>query len=62
LSAQPDNIRQIIKDTIEKETSNAKDITQVGTRMIKFCASYDLNKISENIQSYAEPFNARYVV
>jgi hypothetical protein len=28
--------------------------------MLKFCASYELTKISENIQTYADAFNARY--
>jgi len=60
LTAQPIEIRKIIEDTINLETQKHKDISQVGVRMLKFCASYELNKISENIQQYVEPFNARY--
>jgi 5'-3' exonuclease len=62
LSAQPDNIKQIIKETIDKATTADKNIPQVGIRLLKFCAEYDLNKISEQVTSYAEPLNARYTV
>jgi len=37
-----------------------KDIPQVGIKLLKFCAEYDLQKVSEQIQSYAEPLNSRY--
>jgi len=30
-------------------------------RLIKFCAEYDLQKLSEQVNSYAEPLNARYI-
>jgi 5'-3' exonuclease len=59
LSYQPDHIREIINTTI-KELCKPKDITQVGIRMLKFCNSYDMNKIAESIQQYAEPFQAKY--
>lgn len=62
LTAQPPEIRKIIEDTIALEIQKSKDITQVGVRMLKFCASYELNKISDNIQQYVEPFNARYPI
>lgn len=60
LTAQPDEIKTLIKETIDNEISKNKNISQVGVRMIKFCGSYDLNKISENIQQYVDPFNSRY--
>jgi 5'-3' exonuclease len=60
LTAQPDDIKKLIKETIDTEVGKNKNITQVGVRMIKFCASYELNKISDNIQQYVDPFNARY--
>jgi len=60
LSAQPPEIRKIIDETVRLETQKGKDISQVGVRMMKFCASYDLVKITENIQQYVDPFNARY--
>ena len=62
LSAQPKEIRELIEQTVHLETQKGKDVSQVGVRMLKFCAGYDLVKISENIQQYVEPFNARYPV
>jgi hypothetical protein len=48
--------------TIDNAISTPKDIPQVGVRLLKFCAEYDLVKVSEQVQSYAEPLNARYNV
>jgi len=59
LSYQPDNIRTIINETI-KTGSVPKNIDQVGIRLLKFCNLYDLKKISDSIQLYAEPFQAKY--
>jgi len=61
LTAQPDDIKLIIKETIDAATTAEKNIPQVGVRLLKFCASFDLVKISEQVQSYAEPLNARYI-
>jgi 5'-3' exonuclease len=60
LSAQPDEIKALIKETIDTATTADKNVAQVGVRLLKLCAEYDLNKISEQVQSYAEPLNARY--
>ena len=62
LSAQPVEIKTIIKETIAIATSANKNISQVGIRLIKFCNLYDLKKISDQAQAYAEPLNARYVL
>lgn len=61
LTAQPEDIKLIIKETIETATSAEKNISQVGIRLLKFCGEYDLVKVSEQAQSYAEPLNARYI-
>ena len=61
LTAQPNNIKLIISDTINTATTAEKNISQVGIRLLKLCAEYDLIKISEQVQSYAEPLNARYI-
>lgn len=60
LAHQPDDIKAIIAETIAAATSANKNINQVGLRLMKFCGLYDLKKISEQAQSYAEPLNARY--
>ncbi len=62
LSAQPDDIRAIINETIQQATESNKNVNQVGIRLMKFCNIWDLKKIAEQAQSYAEPLNARYVV
>ncbi len=62
LSAQPDDIKNIISETISTATSANKNISQVGIRLMKFCNLYDLKKIADQAQAYAEPLNARYTV
>jgi 5'-3' exonuclease len=62
LSHQPADIKEIIASTISQATGCAKNISQVGIRLIKFCNLYDLKKIAEQAQSYAEPLNARYTL
>jgi 5'-3' exonuclease len=61
LTAQPPEIKEIIVKTIKDHIDMAKNIPQVGVRLLKFCAEYDLVKISEQVQSYADPLNARYI-
>ena len=60
LSAQPEEIKNIITETITIATTANKNISQVGIRLMKFCNLYDLKKISDQAQAYAEPLNARY--
>jgi len=62
LTAQPEDIRQIIFETIATATQANKNVTQVGLRLMKFCGLYDLKKISDQAQAYAEPLNARYTL
>ena len=59
LTQQPADIREIIAETIITGIK-PKEINQVGIRMLKFCASYDMKKIADNIQQYAEAFQAKY--
>jgi hypothetical protein len=49
------------KDLYDLPPEEEKNIPQVGVRLLKLCSEYDLNKISEQVQSYAEPLNARYI-
>ena len=60
LSAQPAEIKTIITETIATATGANKNISQVGIRLMKFCNLYDLKKIADQAQAYAEPLNARY--
>lgn len=59
LSAQPSEVRSIIDAEIKNVKS--KDISQVGMRLMKFCAKWDLQKIADQAAGYAEPLQARYI-
>lgn len=59
LTAQPQEIKKIINETIQSVTP--KNITQVGIRLMKFCAKWNLQKISDQAAQFAEPLNANYV-
>ena len=58
LTAQPEHVRNYINNTINEVKS--KDITQVGMRLMKFCAKWDLQRVADQAQSFAEPLQARY--
>lgn len=59
LSAQPDDIKQIIATTIA-ENSVTKNISQIGVKFLKFCGKYELNRMSENAQQFAEILSSEY--
>jgi 5'-3' exonuclease len=58
LTAQPTDIRQLIDSIIQNV--EAKDISQVGMRLMKFCAKWDMQRIADQAQLFSEPLNARY--
>jgi len=58
LTAQPTEIREIINNTITEV--EPKDITQVGMRLMKFCAKWDMQRVADQAASFAEPLQARY--
>ena len=58
LTAQPDNIRFLINQTIE--SVQEKKVSQVGMRLMKFCAQWDLQRILEHANSYADMLNSNY--
>ena len=58
LTAQPEDIREIINNTIAEV--EPKDVTQVGMRLMKFCAKWDMQRIADQAASFAEPLQARY--
>ncbi len=60
LTQQPDDIKAKIFGTIKENIDKEKNVSQVGIRLLKFCQLYDLKKISDQAQQYAEPLNARY--
>lgn len=62
LTAQPDNIKSLIKETISNEVGKGKNIPQVGIWLMKFANSHNLVKVVEQVQTYSEPLNARYII
>ena len=59
LTAQPADIREIIDAEVARH-SISKNITQVGMRLMKFCAKWDMQRIADQAAQYAEPLQARY--
>ena len=58
LSAQPDDVKDMIQNVIQEV--QPKDISQVGMRLMKFCAKWDMQRIADQAQQYAQPLQARY--
>jgi 5'-3' exonuclease len=59
LTAQPDNIKVKIAETIAIN-STPKNVGQVGVKFMKFCGKHNLVKIGEQATSYADWLNAEY--
>jgi 5'-3' exonuclease len=59
LTAQPADIREIINNTIT-ENAKPKEVQQVGMRLMKFCAKWDMQRIADQAAQYAQPLQARY--
>jgi len=59
LTAQPQEIKTTVDAAIREQISH-KDIGQVGVRFMKFCGKYELNKLSENADSFGRWMNETY--
>jgi 5'-3' exonuclease len=59
LTAQPDEVKAKIATTIA-EGSVKKSRPMVGAQFLKFCGKYELNRLSEQSQSFAEFLGAEY--
>jgi 5'-3' exonuclease len=59
LTAQPDDVKHKV-DTAIREQIVHKDIGQVGVRFMRFCGKFDLQKISEQAEQYAQWLNTVY--
>ena len=57
LKAQPAEIRAKINECINAEIEKQKQIKQVGIRLMN---KFELQKVVEQAESFAEPLNARY--
>jgi 5'-3' exonuclease len=59
LKAQPQEIKDAVDQRI-RESVRVTTIPQVGTNFMKFCGRYDLQKISEQVETYSKWLNAPY--
>jgi hypothetical protein len=59
LTAQPPAIRDEIDQAISSQISH-RDVGQVGSRFMKFCARFELNRLSEQAQAMASWLNLPY--
>jgi 5'-3' exonuclease len=59
LTAQPDEIKQLVDDAICEQISH-KDVGQVGVRFMKFCAKFELTRISDSAEQFSRWLNETY--
>jgi 5'-3' exonuclease len=59
LTAQPEDIKQRLDNFINEQLTN-KDVGQVGSKFLKFCGKYELNRLSENAEQYGRWLNQTY--
>ena len=59
LTAQPEHVKLWITETIQKN-SVTLNRPMIGAQFLKFCGRYELNRISENANSFAEFLSAGY--
>lgn len=58
LSAQPDNVKKIIEETIRAVSQKNK--SQIGIYFMKFCGKHGLISISDFAAQYVEMFSSKY--
>ena len=59
LTQQPQEIKDFVDNHID-ETVEEKHQTMVGAKFLKFCGKYELNKVADNADKYAEFLQAGY--
>lgn len=59
LTAQPEEIKNLV-DTAIKEMISHKDVGQVGVKFMRFCAKFDLTRLSETAEQTARWLNKTY--
>jgi hypothetical protein len=59
LTAQPDEIKHILDETITVQVQKVP-VSQVGIHFMKLCGKWDLQRVSENAEAHAEYLNAAY--
>jgi 5'-3' exonuclease len=59
LTAQPQEVKDVV-DACIREMISHKDVGQVGVRFMQFCGKYELNKCSEQAESFGKWMNETY--
>jgi hypothetical protein len=59
LTAQPQEVKDKV-DLAIIEGVRTTTVPQVGIHLMKFCGKYELNKISENVETYSKWLNSPY--
>lgn len=59
LTAQPDAVKAAVDLAIREQTSH-RDVGQVGTKFMRFCGRFQLNRIGDQAEQYARWLNATY--
>jgi len=59
LTAQPDDVKQKIAETIA-QASEVKSVSMVGAKFLKFCGKYELTRLSDEAQRYADLLGSPY--
>jgi len=60
LTAQPEEVKMSVDKHI-REGVRTTTIPQVGLHFLKFCGKYDLQKISEQAETYSKWLNSPYI-
>ena len=58
LTAQPEHIKEELRKTIGNVKT--KEVSQVGMKLMKFCAKWDMQRIADQAAQFSEPLQARY--
>ena len=59
LTAQPDYVKEALDKTIS-EALDKEPVTNVGIHFMKFCAKWDLKRLTDSAQDFGNMFNAKY--
>ena len=60
LTAQPDEFKVLFDETIKNDVRTTT-VPQVGVHFMRFCGKYELNKISEQSDTFAKWLNSPYI-
>lgn len=60
LSAQPDDIKVKLYECVDAATKANKDVSQVGTHLLKFCGKWNLQKMSGQVTQLSPFMSAKY--